>query len=74
MVTQHFTLVPTLTVAENIVLGYTKSFRIHLPDLEQSVADAARKFGVQVNPRHWYAISQWASASGWKSSKLYIAM
>jgi general nucleoside transport system ATP-binding protein len=50
MVTQHFTLVPTLTVTENIVLGYTKSFRIHLPDLERSVADAARKFGIQVNP------------------------
>jgi general nucleoside transport system ATP-binding protein len=50
MVTQHFTLVPTLTVAENIALGYTKSFRIHMPDLEQSVAEAARKFGVQVQP------------------------
>jgi general nucleoside transport system ATP-binding protein len=51
MVTQHFTLVPTLTVAENIALGYTKSFRIHMPDLEQSVAEASEKFGVQVNPK-----------------------
>ncbi len=28
MVTQHFTLVPTLTVAENMVLGYVKGFRL----------------------------------------------
>jgi general nucleoside transport system ATP-binding protein len=50
MVTQHFTLVPTLTVAENIALGYTKSFRVSLPQLEQSVAEAAIRYGVQVNP------------------------
>jgi len=50
MVTQHFTLVPTLTVAENIALGYTRSFRISLPQLEESVAEAAARFGVQVSP------------------------
>jgi general nucleoside transport system ATP-binding protein len=50
MVTQHFTLVPTLTVAENIVLGYTTRFRISLSELEQAVSEASKRFGVQVEP------------------------
>jgi general nucleoside transport system ATP-binding protein len=50
MVTQHFTLVPTLTVAENIALGYTHGFRINPKTLEKEVGDAAQKFGIEVNP------------------------
>lgn len=50
MVTQHFTLVPTLTVAENIVLGYTDKFVISQKDIEQKVQDASDKYGVPVNP------------------------
>jgi simple sugar transport system ATP-binding protein len=50
MVTQHFTLVPTLTVAENIVLGYTDKFVISQKDIEQKVQEASDKYGVPVNP------------------------
>jgi ABC-type uncharacterized transport system ATPase subunit len=37
MVTQHFTLVPPLTVAENVVLGAVEGFRIN-PTLPRSSA------------------------------------
>jgi len=50
MVTQHFTLVPTLTVVENVVLGHTSHFRLDLPVLKQGVLQAAERFGIQVNP------------------------
>jgi len=50
MVTQHFTLVPTLTVVENVVLGHTSHFRLDLPALKQGVLQAAERFGIQVNP------------------------
>lgn len=51
MVTQHFTLVPTLSVAENMVLGETGSVTIDLPDVEKKVAEASERFGIPVNPK-----------------------
>jgi ABC-type uncharacterized transport system ATPase subunit len=50
MVTQHFALVPTLTVAENVVLGYTDGFRVNPQRAEQQVAQAGTRFGVEVDP------------------------
>ncbi len=50
MVTQHFTLVPTLTVAENIVLGYLNSPTISSREIEKSVAEASERFGIEVDP------------------------
>jgi len=50
MVTQHFTLVPTLTVAENVVLGYTNGVVLSQKEIEKNVAAASEKFGIQVNP------------------------
>ena len=50
MVTQHFTLVPTLTVAENIVLGYPTGFTLQPRQIEKQVADAAARFGIEVEP------------------------
>ena len=50
MVTQHFTLVPTLTVAENIVLGYLNSPTISQKEIEKSVLAASKKYGVDVDP------------------------
>ncbi len=50
MVTQHFTLVPTLTVAENVVLGYTNGIVLSQKEIEKNVAAASEKYGVQVNP------------------------
>jgi simple sugar transport system ATP-binding protein len=50
MVTQHFALVPPLTVAENIVLGYTDGFRLKRAEIEKGVAEAASKFGLEIDP------------------------
>ena len=50
MVTQHFTLVPTLTVAENIVLGHTTNKIIKQKEIESSVAEASKKYGIPVSP------------------------
>jgi ABC-type uncharacterized transport system ATPase subunit len=50
MVTQHFTLVPTLTVAENIVMGYKRGFRIEPKDIIKEVAEASERLGVDVSP------------------------
>lgn len=51
MVTQHFTLVPTLSVAENLVLGETEGILLNLPALEKKVAEASEKFGIPVKPQ-----------------------
>ncbi|GIV65376.1 MAG: heme ABC transporter ATP-binding protein [Bellilinea sp.] len=51
MVTQHFALVPPLTVAENVVLGYQNSFVIDQNQIEESVTQAARRFGLEINPK-----------------------
>jgi ABC-type uncharacterized transport system ATPase subunit len=50
MVTQHFALVPTLSVAENIVLGYTDGFQVNPRIAQQRVADAGTRFGIEVDP------------------------
>lgn len=50
MVTQHFTLVPTLTVAENAVLGYVKGFRLDPKSIQQDVKAAADRYGIEVKP------------------------
>jgi len=50
MVTQHFALVPTLSVAENVVLGYTGGFRVEPQAAQRRVAEAATRFGIEVNP------------------------
>jgi ABC-type uncharacterized transport system ATPase subunit len=50
MVSQHFTLVSTLTVADNVVMGQTAGM-VYNPRLaEQQVAAAAQRFGIEVNP------------------------
>ena len=51
MVTQHFALVPPLTVTENIILGYTDGFQINLNEAHRRVAEAADKFGIPVEPK-----------------------
>jgi simple sugar transport system ATP-binding protein len=50
MVTQHFALVPPLTVTENIILGYTTGFRLDLLEAHRQVADASARYGVTVEP------------------------
>ncbi len=53
MVHQHFMLVPTLTVAENVVLGREPT-RLGRMDVERAcaeVADTCKRFGFQLDPR-----------------------
>ena len=50
MVTQHFSLVGPMTVAENIVLGRTDSFRLDLEAARAKVREAAEKFHIVVDP------------------------
>jgi len=51
MVHQHFMLVPSQTVTENILLGLSKPrFLMRLPEYDARVTDLAEKFGLQVDP------------------------
>ncbi len=51
MVHQHFMLVPTLSVAENMILGLDRPrFLIDPRRLERQVADLSRQFGLAVHP------------------------
>ena len=52
MVHQHFRLVETFTVAENITLGMpTPRFRLDMDPIEQEVQEFSAKFGLEVNPK-----------------------
>lgn len=51
MVTQHFALVPPMTVAENVVLGYTDNFVLDRASIEKKVGEAAEHFGLDINPK-----------------------
>lgn len=53
MVHQHFMLVPSFTVAENMVLGMEprKGFGIHYAEAIQMTEETARKYNLAVNPR-----------------------
>lgn len=51
MVTQHFALVPPMTVAENVVLGYTDSFVLDQTAIEKKVGEAADQFSLDINPK-----------------------
>lgn len=50
MVTQHFALATPLTVTENVILGYTGAFQLDLQAAHRRVAEAAQKFGLEVEP------------------------
>ncbi len=52
MVHQHFMLVPTLTVAENIIMGM-RPFTAHLLDIkeiEKDIIRVAKKYGMRIKP------------------------
>jgi general nucleoside transport system ATP-binding protein len=51
MVHQHFTLVPSMTVTENILLGLERpQFRLDLPHYDARIAKLARDVGLKVDP------------------------
>jgi simple sugar transport system ATP-binding protein len=52
MVHQHFMLVPSQTVTENVLLGLDDPrFLLRLPDYDSKVADLGERFGLKVDPR-----------------------
>lgn len=52
MVHQHFMLVPSQTVTENILLGLDKPrFRMQLSDYDRVVEELGERFGLKVDPR-----------------------
>ncbi len=52
MIHQHFMLVPSQTVTENIVLGLdTPRFFLRLSDLDRRVLELQAKFGLKVDPK-----------------------
>jgi simple sugar transport system ATP-binding protein len=53
MVHQHFMLVPTLTVAENVVLGRepVRGVRLDVESAEREIAALGEKHGLEVDPR-----------------------
>lgn len=51
MVTQHFALVPPLSVTENVILGYNNEFTLNRKELEEKVGAAAKQFDMDIDPR-----------------------
>lgn len=55
MVHQHFMLVPSLTVAENLIIGMEPTTKFGLIDIEKSnaeVSDFANRFNFKVSPKN----------------------
>lgn len=50
MVTQHFALVPPFSVAENVIMGSLDQVHVDMNIYERKVAQAAEKFGIDINP------------------------
>ena len=52
MVHQHFMLVPSQTVTENILIGLDQPrFRMNLQQYERNVSELGQRFGLMVDPR-----------------------
>lgn len=52
MIHQHFMLVPSQTVTENVLLGLDKpSFRMNLTEYNKKIEEMGEKFGLKVDPR-----------------------
>ena len=52
MVHQHFMLVPSQTVTENILIGLNQPrFRMNLQQYERDVSELGQRFGLKVDPR-----------------------
>ncbi|MEO8612479.1 MAG: ABC transporter ATP-binding protein [Chloroflexota bacterium] len=51
LVSQHFSLVPTFSVAENVILGFEHAAVLSKNQINRTVADTAKKFGFNINPQ-----------------------
>ncbi|MEA5574842.1 ABC transporter ATP-binding protein [Anabaena sp. UHCC 0451] len=50
MIYQHFMLVPSLTVTENIILGTEKTWRLNLRHKHQEIAALSQQYQLEINP------------------------
>ncbi len=50
MVYQHFTLVPELTVLENLILGFESGFFLNLKKAEQKLKQISAAYGLAIDP------------------------
>ena len=50
MVYQHFTLVDSLSVAENVVLGQVRGFFLNRPAMRAKVGELAERYGLPLDP------------------------
>ncbi len=52
MIHQHFMLVPSQSVTENVLLGMDRPrFRLNLPQYERAIAELGERYGLPVDPR-----------------------
>ncbi|MHA2400165.1 MAG: ABC transporter ATP-binding protein [Promethearchaeota archaeon] len=53
MVHQHFTLIPTMTVAENIILGIksSKGLLLNLAEAEKKIIELSKNYNLEVDPK-----------------------
>jgi len=52
MIHQHFMLVPSQTVTENVLLGLdTPRFRMNLNAYDEKIAELSKQFGMEVDPK-----------------------
>lgn len=50
MVHQHFMLVPSLTVTENIILNYNNGIFLNLKTAKERIKEISDEYGIKVNP------------------------
>ncbi|MEL7608629.1 MAG: ABC transporter ATP-binding protein [Bacillota bacterium] len=50
MVHQHFMLVPTLTVAENVILGTMRPFKVRIAEVAKRISALSDKLGFEIDP------------------------
>lgn len=49
-ISQHFSLVPTFTVAENVLLGHEGTFTLQRDSMQAKVAALAERYGFNIDP------------------------
>ncbi len=50
MVTQHFSLVPTFTVVENVILGLDSGLKLDRRTASEHISEIAARYGLRVDP------------------------
>ena len=67
MVHQHFVLVPSFSVLENITVGTGRGFRLKLAAARRRVEELCARYGITLDPDAMVAELPSASSNGWRS-------